>query len=86
MHNDGLDPPPRENAMGTPQMTPPTPADLGGRFHRFGADGPAYEVLKAEAAASAGDWLMRIRILTTGEEVDYLASRIKADPTEVVAG
>lgn len=72
--------------MSTPQLTPPSTSDLGGRFHRFGADGPAYEVLKAEAAASAGDWLMRIRILTTGEEVDYLASRIKADPTEAEAG
>ena len=72
--------------MSTLQSTPPSASDLGGRFHRFGADGPAYEVLKAEAVASAGDWLMRIRILTTGEEVDYLASRIKADPTEVGAG
>ncbi|MHB1537498.1 MAG: DUF5397 family protein [Solirubrobacteraceae bacterium] len=67
-------------------MTPPSTADLGGRFHRFGADGPAYEVLKPESAASAGDWLMRVRILTTGEEVDYLASRIKADPPEAGAG
>ena len=86
MRDDGLDTRQQENAMSNLQLTPPSTSDLGGRFHRFGADGPAYEVLKAEAAASEGDWLMRIRILTTGEEVDYLASRIKADPTEVGAG
>lgn len=86
MHDDGLDTRQHENAMSTLQLTPPSASDLGGRFHRFGADGPAYEVLKAAAAASAGDWLMRIRILTTGEEVDYLASRIKADPPEAEVG
>lgn len=61
-------------------LTPSSTSDLGGRFHRTGADGPACEVLKIEAAATPGDLRMRIRILATGEEVDYLASPIKAEP------
>ena len=52
-----------------------TADDLVGTFRMFGKDGPAYRVLrKAEMAK------VRIIVVETGEELDYLVTRAVEDP------
>ena len=51
-----------------------------GRFRRFGAVGPAYEILDVLGERPDGELLLRIRILETGEEAEYRLSQAKDDP------
>ncbi len=51
-----------------------------GQFRRFGPLGPAYQVMQPIKTGKDGDWLIRIRILNTGEETDYRYSHLKNDP------
>jgi hypothetical protein len=51
-----------------------------GRFRRFGAVGPAYEIIDVLGARPDGDLSLRIRVLETGEEVEYPLSQAKDDP------
>jgi hypothetical protein len=53
---------------------------LVGEFKRFGPFGPAYKVIKLLHSTAGGDWLLRIVILESGEEADYLYSHFKNDP------
>jgi len=62
-------------------IIPPLPIpSLIGTFKTLGDLGPAYEVVDALRLAADGDWIMRIRILTTGEEVEYRYSCVLDDP------
>ncbi|HWA22166.1 MAG TPA: hypothetical protein VG735_07220 [Caulobacterales bacterium] len=45
-------------------------------FHRFGAEGPIYEVLGVGATPKT----VRIRVVESGEELDYRLDRALADP------
>lgn len=46
------------------------------RFQRFGADGPIYEVLGEGGAPGH----VAVRVLESGEELDYAFARASADP------
>jgi hypothetical protein len=55
---------------------------LIGTFRRFGELGPVYEVLGV-AAPPRDETKMRVRVVESGEELDYRLSDIIADPKEV---
>lgn len=65
-----------------PTMSYIQPANLVGTWRRFGVAGPVYEIVSAEEELPDGDRLMRIRVLETGEEVDYRLTYILDDPEE----
>jgi hypothetical protein len=60
----------------------PQPAALVGTWRRFGAVGPVYEIIDAGRELPGGDRLMRIRVVETGEELDYRLAEILDDPRE----
>ena len=53
---------------------------LIGTWRRFGTAGPVYEVIAAGSADR--QQTMRIRVLETGEEIDYSVSDLLDDPRE----
>jgi hypothetical protein len=55
---------------------------LLGTWRRFGAAGPVYEIVKQGAELAGGDRMMRVRIVETGEEVDYRFTDILDDPLD----
>lgn len=54
--------------------------EIVGTFRSFGPVGPVYEVLSVSDAAQGADFTARIRVVTTGEALDYPVSDILADP------
>ncbi len=50
------------------------------KFRRFGAIGPAYEIIDVVRDLPNGDRLLRIRVLETGEEAEYPLSHALEDP------
>ncbi len=60
----------------------PVPANLVGTWRRFGSVGPVYEIIGAGVELTGGDRLMRIRVVETGEEIDYRLTEILDDPRE----
>jgi hypothetical protein len=60
----------------------PQPTTLVGTWRRFGAVGPVYEIIDAGREMPNGDQLMRVRVIETGEEVDYKFTDILDDPLE----
>lgn len=60
----------------------PEPQTLVGTYRRFGPFGPAYEIIGVGKEETAGDRWMRIRVLESGELVDYRFSDILDDPKE----
>ena len=60
----------------------PQPANLIGTWRRFGAVGPVYEIIGAGTELADGDRLMRIRVVESGEEVDYRFTDILDDPRD----
>ncbi len=60
----------------------PQPTNLVGTWRRFGAVGPVYEIIGAGHDLPGVDRLMRIRVVETGEEVDYRLAEILDDPRE----
>lgn len=67
----------------THTSTLPLPTKLVGTWRRFGVAGPVYEIVHAGAELEDGDRMMRVRVLETGEEVDYRLTDILEDPFEV---
>jgi len=55
---------------------------LVGAWRRFGSVGPLYEILKAGAPLPGGDQFMRVRVVESGEELDYKLTDILEDPKE----
>ena len=55
---------------------------LVGSFRRFGLEGPPYEVLGSAATGADGRARMRVRLLESGEELDYPVEDLVADPRE----
>jgi hypothetical protein len=51
-----------------------------GAIKTFGAFGPKYEVRELLRRLDDGDWLMRVRVIDSGEEAEYRYSRMQADP------
>jgi hypothetical protein len=60
----------------------PDPANLVGTWRRFGSVGPVYEIIRAGRKLSGGDRLMRVRVVESGEELDYRLAEIPDDPKE----
>jgi hypothetical protein len=60
----------------------PQPQSLVGTWRRFGAVGPVYEIIAAGDELPGGDRLMRVRVVETGEELDYRLAEILDDPRE----
>ncbi len=67
-----------------PDALPPTmqPDALVGTWRRFGALGPVYEIIGVGAPLPSGDRKMRIRVVESGEELDYRLAEILDDPRE----
>ena len=60
----------------------PQPANLVGTWRRFGAVGPVYEIIGTGRELTNGDHLMRVRVVESGEELDYRLAEILDDPKE----
>jgi hypothetical protein len=58
------------------------PETLIGTWRRFGVAGPVYEVIGGGTGASSPTPLMRVRVLESGEELDYKLADLLADPVE----
>jgi hypothetical protein len=58
------------------------PHKLVGTFRRFGVSGPVYQIVDAVRPLPADDYLMRVRLPLSGEEMDYKVSKILEDPRE----
>lgn len=53
-----------------------------GRYRRFGLHGPVYEVLDDQPRLSARGPVVRVRVVESGEELDYRLESLIADPQE----
>jgi hypothetical protein len=60
----------------------PRPANLVGTWRRFGSVGPVYEIIGTGDELPGGDRRMRVRVVETGEELDYRLAEILDDPRE----
>lgn len=60
----------------------PQPKALIGTWRRFGVTGPVYEIVDIGRRSSDDDCLMRVRVVETGEELDYRVTDILEDPRE----
>ncbi len=58
------------------------PTNLVGTWRRFGLVGPVYEIIEAGDELPDGDRMMRVRVVESGEEVDYRFTAILDDPRE----
>lgn len=58
------------------------PQRMVGTWRRFGVTGPVYEIVEKKTDLPDGDVMMRIRVVETGEEVDYKLTDILDDPAE----
>ena len=59
--------------------------DMGiliGSIRRFGLEGPPYEVIGPAASGADGKARMHVRVLESGEELDYPVESLVADPCE----
>ncbi|MCW6512465.1 DUF5397 family protein [Lichenifustis flavocetrariae] len=61
---------------------PLRPDGLVGTWRRFGTSGPVYEIVSIGATNQDGDSLVHIRVVETGEELDYRLSEVLDDPRE----
>lgn len=55
---------------------------LVGTWRRFGPVGPVYEIIRAGEPTPGGDRIMRVRVVESGEELDYKLTDILDDPSE----
>jgi hypothetical protein len=58
------------------------PSKLVGTWRRFGLYGPVYEIIGGGKESAGGDQLVRVRVVETGEELDYRLAEILDDPVE----
>jgi len=58
------------------------PQALLGTWRRFGPIGPTYEIVGFAHPDDNGNARMRIRVVESGEEVDYRLTEILDDPKE----
>jgi hypothetical protein len=60
----------------------PPPKTLIGIYRRFGTLGPVYEILAAGTPRPDGAPTLRIRVLESGEALEYPLAAILDDPRE----
>jgi Family of unknown function (DUF5397) len=53
-----------------------------GRYRRFGLHGPVYEIMEDQARTSDRGPVVRVRVVESGEELDYRLERLIGDPQE----
>jgi hypothetical protein len=58
------------------------PQTLIGTWRRFGIFGPVYEIISPGEKLPAGDETLRVRVVETGEELDYKLADVLDDPRE----
>ena len=58
------------------------PSKLIGTWRRFGLFGPVYEIIGFGSEPFCSEPVMRVRVVETGEELDYSVAEILADPRE----
>jgi hypothetical protein len=58
------------------------PQTLIGTWRRFGMSGPVYEIVSEGEKLPTGDETLRVRVVETGEELDYKLADILDDPKE----
>jgi hypothetical protein len=58
------------------------PQTLIGTWRRFGVAGPVYEIVSEGKRLTTGDETLRVRVIETGEELDYKLADILEDPKE----
>ena len=51
-----------------------------GEIKTFGTFGEKYQVLKPIRQLEDGDWLMRVKVLCTNENINYRYSEVLCDP------
>ena len=59
---------------------PSRPVVPVGQYRTFGAEGPVYQVVGMGHESTEGEWLVPIRVVESGEELDYRYSRFAKDP------
>jgi len=57
----------------------PTP-ELLGQFRQFGELGPTYKIMTPVRQLDNQDWLLQIKVVESGEELEYKYSKIVNDP------
>ncbi len=55
-------------------------SDLIGSFRRFGERGPVYEIIAAGDVSTGSDVELRVRVVESGEELDYPLRDLLNDP------
>jgi len=58
------------------------PQNLIGTWRRFGLFGPVYEIVAEGQKLPEGEETLRIRVIETGEELDYKLVDVLDDPKE----
>ena len=61
-------------------LTTTTPIVPVGKIKTFGTDGPKYEITGSGRPSNEGEWLVPIRVIESGEELEYRYSRLLLDP------
>jgi hypothetical protein len=51
-----------------------------GKIKTFGEGGPYYQIAGNGHQAKDGEWMIPIRVVESGEELDYRYSRLALDP------
>ncbi len=54
--------------------------DVLGQFRQFGEFGPTYQIITPVHQLENEDWLLQIKIVESGEELEYKYSKIINDP------
>jgi hypothetical protein len=57
-----------------------TPEIPIGKIKTFGLKGPSYKVMGNGRSSAEGEWFIPIRVLESGEELEYRYSRFLQDP------
>jgi hypothetical protein len=55
-------------------------SDLIGSFRRFGERGPVYEIIAAVDVSTGSNVELRVRVVESGEELDYPLQDLLNDP------
>ena len=58
------------------------PQSLIGTWRRFGLSGPVYEIVSEAKKLPFEDETVRVRVIETGEELDYKLADVLDDPKE----
>jgi hypothetical protein len=61
----------------SPKATPNLPI---GKIKTFGKYGPYYEITGIGHQGEDGEWMIPIRVVASGEELDYRYTRLALDP------